>query len=74
MNFFEVIWNDFTQFIRNMSTEVWGGIIFAICMGALISFIYATRGSKKEKLIKNYFLLYLSIALVLVGVLLTFMK
>lgn len=72
MEVFEVIYNEISAFFRTMDSAMRGGIIFAILMLALFSFLYSTRGSKKEKLIKNYFLFYFSIALALIGVAFTF--
>ena len=74
MNFFEVIFSNISSYIREIPDVTWGGIIFGILLGSLICFLYATKGSKKDKLIQNYFLFYLSITLVIIGLVLTFIK
>lgn len=71
MEIFDVIMNAIQTSFRNMGEKTWGGIIFGILMVALLSFLFATKGSKKEKFIKNYFLFYLSILLAIIGVVLT---
>ena len=71
MEFFENIWYQINAFFIEMSKETFGGIIFALLMGALVSFLFATKGAKKEKFIKNYFLFYLAILLVIIGAVLT---
>ncbi len=71
MEIFDVILNSLKTSFWNMGTEVWGGIIFGILMVALVSFLFSTRGAKKEKFVKSYFLFYLSILLAVVGVTLT---
>lgn len=71
MEIFDVIINSIETALWSLDKVTWGGIIFGLLMFSLISFLFATKGSKKEKLIKNYFLFYLSILLAIIAVLLT---
>lgn len=66
---FQVMWNNFyNTCVRNVPVALRGGIIFLILMSALICFIFAIKDSKKDKMVKNWFLFFLAIILTAVGI------
>lgn len=66
---FKTLWHNFyNTCVRDISVALRGGIIFLILMSALICFIFSIKDSKKDKMIKNWFLFFLSIILAAVGV------
>lgn len=73
MEIFEVIKNAIETSFWNMGEATWGGIILGILGVALVSFLFSTKGAKKEKFVKNYFLFYLSVLLAGIGIVLTVM-
>ncbi len=63
------MWNNFyNTCVRGISPVTRGMIIFCIFIGALVCFVYAVKGSKKEKMIKNWFLFIVAILLAAVGI------
>ncbi|HBP43485.1 MAG TPA: hypothetical protein DD621_02235 [Clostridiales bacterium] len=68
LNMFSAMWNKFYSALRGLPGYVKGIIIFAIVMSALVCFIFAVKGSKKDKFVKNWFLFFLCILLTIVGV------
>ena len=65
----QAMWNNFyNTCVRGISDVTRGMIIFFIFIGALLSFIYAIKGSKKDKTVKNWFWFFLAILLTAVGV------
>lgn len=71
MEFFDVIINALQTSFYTLGEAAWGGIIFAILMVALVSFLYSTKNGKKEKFIGNYYLFYMAIVFAIVGIVLT---
>ncbi len=71
-NMFESMWSKFYNSIRALPEYAKGLIIFCIVIGALVCFIFAVKGSKKEKLIKNWFLFFICILLTIIGVIFCF--
>ena len=60
-NMFSAMWNKFYSSLRGLPDIAKGAIIFTVVMGALLCFIYAVKGSKKEKMVKIWFLFFLCI-------------
>ena len=48
-NMFSAMWSKFYNSLRGLPMYAKGLIIFCIVMGALVCFIFAVKGSKKEK-------------------------
>ena len=71
-NMFTAFYNKMYSAIRNLQPHAKGGIFFALIIGALLCFIYAVKGSKKEKMIKNWFLFFVSILLTILSVAFSF--
>ena len=71
-NMFSAMWSEFYNTLRGLPDYAKGLIIFCIVMGALVCFIFAVKGSKKEKLIKNWFLFFVAIILAIIGVVFCF--
>lgn len=64
----DAMWNNFYSTMRGMSYWLKGAIIFVLIVGALISLMYALKGGKKEKMVHNWFLFFLSILLGVLGI------
>lgn len=71
-NMFTAFFNRIYSLIRNLQPHVRGGIFFALIIGALVCFIYSVKGSKKDKMIKNWFLFFVSVLLALLSVAFSF--
>ncbi|MBR2467634.1 MAG: hypothetical protein IKB42_01150 [Clostridia bacterium] len=71
-NMFSAMWNKFYNSLRGLPDIAQGAIIFGVIMGALVCFIFAVKGSKKDKMVKNWFLFFLCILLTIIGVALCF--
>lgn len=71
-NMFNAIWSKFYNAIRGLPEYAKGLIIFTIVIGALVCFIFAVKGSKKDKFVKNWFLFFLCILLAIIGVIFCF--
>ena len=66
---FQAMWNNFyNTCVRGVSDVTRGMIIFVIFMLALVCFVYAIKGSKKEKMVKNWFLFIITIILAAIGI------
>lgn len=72
MEIFSVIYNNIIIAFNTMSDTTYGGIMFGLVLGALVSFLFATKNAKKEKFVKNWFFFYLSILLILLAAFLNF--
>ncbi len=68
LNMFSAMWNKFYSSLRSLPGYAKGIIIFFIVMSALVCFIFAVKGSKKDKFVKNWFLFFLCVLLTIVGV------
>ncbi len=73
LNVFFAMFNRLYNSIRALEPITKGLIMFALIFGAFFSFIFAVKGSKKDKLIKNWFLFFLFITLVIFAVAFAFM-
>ncbi len=68
LNMFSALWNKIYSSLRGLPDLAKGGILFALVLGALFCFIYAVKGSKKEKMVKNWFLFFVCILLTIFAV------
>lgn len=61
---FKALWNNFySSLVRNVSSGVKGAIIGCLVVGVLLCVIGAFKGGKEGKPIKNWFLFWLAILL-----------
>lgn len=67
-NMFSALWNKLYSSLRGLPGAVKGAIIFGLVIGALLCFIYSVKGSKKDKMVKNWFLFFLCILLTIFAV------
>ena len=72
LNMFSAMWHNFYSTMRSLPDLTKGLIIFGLIFGAFICFIFAVKGSKKDKLIKNWVLFFVFIFLVIFAVLFCF--
>ncbi len=73
LNMFSAMFSKLYNSIRGLAPVTKGLIMFALVFGAFMCFIFAVKGSKKDKLIKNWFLFFVFIALVVFAVAFAFM-
>lgn len=73
LNMFSAMFTRMYNSIRALEPVTKGLIMFALVFGAFICFIFAVKGSKKDKLIKNWFLFFVFILLVILAVAFAFM-
>ena len=73
LNMFFSMFNRLYNSIRGLEPITKGMIMFGLIFGAFICFIFAVKGSKKDKLIKNWFLFFVFITLVIFAVAFAFM-
>ncbi len=72
LNIFSAMWNNFYNTMRSLSPLTKGLVIFGLIFGAFLCFIFSVKGSKKDKLIKNWFLFFVFILLTILAVLFCF--
>lgn len=66
---FKAIWNNFyNAVVRNVSPAVRGAIIFTLFAFAVLCLVSAIKGGKEGKPIKNWFMFWLAIFLVIIAV------
>ncbi|MBQ2863870.1 MAG: hypothetical protein IJE91_00180 [Clostridia bacterium] len=73
LNMFSAMFSKLYNSIRGLAPVTKGLIMFVLVFGAFMCFIFAVKGSKKDKLIKNWFLFFVFIALVVFAVAFAFM-
>ena len=65
----KAIWNNFyNAVVRNVSPALRGGIIFVLFVGAILCLVAAIKGGKEGKPIKNWFMFWVGIFLVIIAI------